>query len=57
VMKRNGFSVEDADARIIAQLTNDERKKHAAVVIENTGTLDQLDAKVGAAWDKLTAVA
>lgn len=54
VMQRNNMSAEDADARINAQLTNDERKKHAKVVIENTGTLEELDAKVGAAWEKLT---
>ena len=55
VMQRNNLSAEDADARINAQLTNDERKKHAKVVIENTGTLEELDAKVGEAWGKLTA--
>lgn len=55
VMKRNGLSAEDADARINAQLTNDKRKKHAKVVIENAGTLEELDAKVGVAWEKLTA--
>lgn len=54
VMQRNNLSAEDADARINAQLTNDERKKHAKVVIENTGTLEELDVKVGAAWEKLT---
>ena len=57
VMQRNGFTAEQADARIAAQLTNDERVKHAQVVIENTGTLEELREKVSAAWMQLTAVA
>ena len=44
VMERNGLTAEQADARIAAQLTNDERAKHAQVVIENSGTLDELRA-------------
>lgn len=55
VMERNGLSAEDADARIAAQLTNDERRKHAQVVIDNAGTLEELEANVNAAWETLTA--
>ena len=57
VMERNGLTAEQADARIAAQLTNEERVKHARVVIENAGTLDELHAKVDAAWTNLTAPA
>lgn len=57
IMARNQLSAEQADARIAAQLTNDERVKHAQVVIENAGTLDELRAKVDAEWEKLSAAA
>jgi dephospho-CoA kinase len=57
VVERNGLTPEQADARIAAQLTNDERIKHAQVVIENSGTIDELRAKVDAAWEQLMAAA
>jgi dephospho-CoA kinase len=57
VMERNQLTAEQADARIAAQLTNAERVKHAQVVIENAGTLDELRAKVDAEWEKLKAAA
>ena len=55
VVERNGLTPEQADARIAAQLTNAERVKHARVVIDNSGSLDELRARVDAAWDALTA--
>jgi dephospho-CoA kinase len=57
VMERNGLTAEQADARINAQLTNEERAKHAQVTIDNSGTLDELKARVQAEWQKLAAVA
>jgi dephospho-CoA kinase len=57
VVERNGLTPEQADARIAAQLTNEERVKHARVVIENGGTIDELRAKVDAAWEQLMAAA
>jgi len=57
MMQRNGLSAEQADARIGAQLTNEERAKHADVIIENSGTLEELAARVDAAWDALVATA
>lgn len=53
LMARNGLTAEQADARIAAQLTNADRIKHAQVVIENTGTLDDLRAKMDAEYEKL----
>lgn len=50
IIERNGLSAEQADARINAQLSNDERVKHAKVVIDNSGTLDELRERVDAAW-------
>jgi dephospho-CoA kinase len=55
VMERNGLTADQADARIAAQLTNDERRAHADVVIENTGTLEDLRAQVNHEWERLSA--
>lgn len=55
IMSRNGLTSEQADARINAQLTNDERAKHAHVVIDNSGTLDELRRRVDDAWERLAA--
>ena len=53
MMERNGLSQEQAGARIGAQLTNDERRRYAQLVIENDGTRDELRAAVLAAWRRL----
>jgi dephospho-CoA kinase len=55
VIERNGLTAEQADARINAQLTNGERTKYAQVIIDNSGTLDELKQRVTGAWEKLTA--
>lgn len=55
VMERNGLTAEQADARINAQLTNEERARHAQVIIDNSGTLDELKQHVTAEWEKLAA--
>jgi dephospho-CoA kinase len=55
LMERNGLTAEQADARIAAQLTNDERIRHADAVIENNGTLDDLRKRVDAEWERLTS--
>ncbi len=46
IMSRNGLTAEQADARINAQLTNAERGKRTQVVIDNSGTLDELRERV-----------
>ena len=53
LIERNGLSPEQADARIGAQLTNEQRRPYAQVVIENDGTLDELRSAVDKAWNKL----
>ncbi len=57
LMSRNGLTAEQADQRINAQLTNEERAKYAQVIIENSGTLDALRERVIAEWDALAATA
>lgn len=50
---RNGLTREQAEARLNAQLSNEERRRHADVVIENNGTLEDLRRAVEDAWAKL----
>jgi dephospho-CoA kinase len=54
VIARNGLTAEQADARIAAQITNEERVRHAHVVIENAGSLEDLWRRVDAEWERLT---
>ncbi|HEX5480019.1 MAG TPA: dephospho-CoA kinase [Dehalococcoidia bacterium] len=53
IMERNGLSAEHAEARINAQLTNEERADHAQVIIENSGTIEQLQRRVDDEWKRL----
>jgi dephospho-CoA kinase len=53
LMSRNGLSAEQADQRIAAQLSNEERAQHADVVIDNSGSLEELRERVEAEWRSL----
>lgn len=53
--KRNGLDEAAARARIASQLTNAERIAKSQVVIENNGTLAELEAAIAGAWDALQA--
>ena len=55
IVERNGLTPEQADQRIAAQLTNDERAAKADLIIENNGSLDELRQRVEAAWGTLAA--
>jgi len=55
LMSRNGLSAEQADARIRAQISNEERRRHATVVIDNSGTVADLERQVETAWRALQA--
>ncbi len=57
IMERNGLDQAQADARIDAQLTNEERAQHAQLIIENNGSLEELRERVDEAWRKLEAAA
>jgi dephospho-CoA kinase len=52
---RNGIARESALARIHSQMPLEEKKKHADVIIDNDGTLEELRAQVAAAWHRLQA--
>ncbi len=46
-----GMSRAEAEARIAAQATDEQRREVADVVIDNDGTLDELHARVDAVWN------
>jgi dephospho-CoA kinase len=50
---RNNMDEEAARARIASQLSNDERTARADIVIENNGSLADLDAAERREWDAL----
>ncbi len=51
--KQRSLSPEQVRTRIAAQLSDDERLKHAHVVIRNDGSLDEVRSAVQRAWDRL----
>ncbi len=50
VALQRGMKPEQTEARIRAQLSDDERAKHATFVIKNDGTIDELRSKLKALW-------
>lgn len=50
LMARNGLTREEADRRIASQPPIDEKIARADVVIDNDGTLDEMQHRVLAAW-------
>jgi len=53
VKERTDLPEEQIRSRIRSQLSNEERKKQASVVISNDGGLDELRAKVEGLWERL----
>ncbi len=53
LMKRNGYTQEEAMARIDAQLSLEEKKERADCIIENDGTWKETLAQVIKAWKSL----
>lgn len=50
VERERAMQREQTEARISAQLSDDERRMHASLVVENNGTLDELRAKIAGLW-------
>jgi dephospho-CoA kinase len=50
VERERGLKPEQTEARIKAQLSDDERRKHATLVIENNGTIAQLQQQLATIW-------
>jgi dephospho-CoA kinase len=50
VARDRGLKPEQTEARIRAQLPDEERRKHATLVIENNGTIAQLQQQLERIW-------
>ena len=55
LMARQSISTSEADARLKAQLASEDRAKRSSVVIENSGTIEELKSAVTAAYENLIA--
>jgi dephospho-CoA kinase len=54
---RNGFTRAEAESRIAAQASREDRRIAADVVLDNTGSLTQLRAQIDALWAELSSAA
>ena len=52
VAEQRGMAAVDTEARIANQLSNEERLKHADVVIHNDGSLEDLQQQIQHQWHK-----
>jgi dephospho-CoA kinase len=55
IERDRGLKPEQTEARIRAQLSDDERQKHATLVITNNGTIGELREKVAGLWQTVLA--
>lgn len=55
VATQRGMAAKDTEARIASQLSDSERRKHAQVVIENDGSLEELQQKIRVAWSRVSS--
>jgi dephospho-CoA kinase len=55
VAEQRGMAAKDTEARIASQLSNVERRKHAQLVIQNDGSLEDLTQRVNQAWEQLSS--
>jgi dephospho-CoA kinase len=54
LVSQRGFSESDARARIASQISREERRALADLVIDNSGSRARLDAEIERAWQWLT---
>lgn len=57
LMQRNQLSAEQADQRIAAQRSHEERLEHADHAIDNSAGLPELERQADAIWNKLVTIA
>lgn len=50
IKRDRGMAPEQTEARIKAQLSDEERSRHATLVIENNGTVEELREQVAKLW-------
>ncbi len=51
--ERSGYAEEESSARIRSQMSGEERLRHADVVIETDGSLEEVKARVEREWENL----
>jgi dephospho-CoA kinase len=55
LMLRNGFTRAEAESRIAAQASREDRRRAADVVVQNTGSVTQLREQIDALWAELSS--
>jgi dephospho-CoA kinase len=55
LVARNGFTRAEAESRIAAQASREDRKIAADVVVDNTGSVTQLREQIDALWEELSS--
>jgi dephospho-CoA kinase len=55
LMVRNGFTRAEAESRIAAQASREDRTRAADVVLFNTGSMTQLKQQIDALWTELSS--
>ena len=55
LMVRNGFTRAEAESRIAAQASREDRMLAADVVVDNTGNMAQLAERIDALWTELSS--
>jgi dephospho-CoA kinase len=55
LMARNGFTRAEAESRVAAQASREDRKIAAHVVVDNTGSVTQLREQIDALWAELSS--
>ena len=55
LMVRNGFTRAEAESRIAAQASREDRRRAADVVVDNTGSPTQLREQIDALWAELSS--
>ena len=53
VAASRGLAADEIERRLDAQMSNEDRRRHADLVIDNDGTVEALRAQVEAAWRSL----
>jgi dephospho-CoA kinase len=57
LVEQRGMRTDDARARMAQQASREDRVARADIVIDNSGTMADLEVAVGEAWPKLLALA
>lgn len=56
LVRYRGFTEDDARARIARQASREDRLRDADFVIDNAGTIEDLDRQIDALWESLTSL-